>query len=43
VVLDLADGSRTVATCEDPLIATHSVSESLIGRSVHVDGTTFSP
>jgi acetyl-CoA C-acetyltransferase len=43
VVLDLPDGSRTVATCEDPLIAVQSLSESLIGRDVHVDGTTFTP
>ena len=43
VVLDLPDGSRTAATCEDPLIAAQCVSDGLIGRAVHVEGTTFTP
>jgi acetyl-CoA C-acetyltransferase len=40
-VLDLADGWRTAATCEDPLIARSTLTEGLIGRAVHVDGATF--
>jgi acetyl-CoA C-acetyltransferase len=43
VVLDLPDGTRTAATCEDPLLAAQCVAEGIIGRVVHVEGTTFTP
>jgi acetyl-CoA C-acetyltransferase len=41
VLLDLADGCRTAATCEDPLIARATLTEGLIGRVVHVNDATF--
>jgi hypothetical protein len=43
IVADLADGYRTAATCEDAAIAHLALTESLIGRTVHIEGTTFSP
>jgi hypothetical protein len=43
VVVDLPDGSRTAATCEDPVVARQATSERLIGRVVHVTGATFTP
>lgn len=41
VVVELADGSRAAAACEDPSVARHAWTESLIGHTVHVDGATF--
>jgi acetyl-CoA C-acetyltransferase len=41
IVADLADGSRSAATCEDAAIAHRTLTESLIGQSVSVAGTTF--
>ena len=43
IVADLPDGTRTAATCDDAAIARAAVSESLIGQTVHIAGTTFSP
>ena len=43
IVADLPDGTRTAATCDDAGIALSTFSESLIGQTVHVTGTTFSP
>jgi acetyl-CoA C-acetyltransferase len=43
IVADLADGRRTAAACEDETIARLALSESLIGRPVHIDGTAFTP
>jgi acetyl-CoA C-acetyltransferase len=43
IVADLADGCRTAATCEDAAIARAALAEGLIGQTVHVDHTTFSP
>jgi acetyl-CoA C-acetyltransferase len=42
IVADLPDGTRTAATCEDPETAGLAVAEGLIGRTVSVQGTTFS-
>jgi len=43
VVADRADGQRVAATCEDASIARRALAESLIGRTVHVSHTTFTP
>ena len=43
IVADLPDGTRTAATCEDAAIAHSALSESLIGQTVQVESTTFSP
>jgi acetyl-CoA C-acetyltransferase len=43
VVAELGDGSRTAAACEDEAVARHALSSSLIGQTVHVTGTTFTP
>jgi acetyl-CoA C-acetyltransferase len=43
IVADLPDGTRTAATCEDAGIARAALSEGLIGQTVHIAGTTFSP
>jgi acetyl-CoA C-acetyltransferase len=43
IVADLADGCRTAATCEDAAIARAALTEGLIGQTVHVEHTTFSP
>jgi acetyl-CoA C-acetyltransferase len=40
---DLPDGTRTAATCDDAAIALASLSENLIGQTVHIAHTTFSP
>ena len=42
IVADLPDGTRTAATCDDAAIALSALSESLIGQTVHIAGTTFS-
>jgi acetyl-CoA C-acetyltransferase len=42
IVADLGDGTRTAATCEDATIAQHALTESLIGRTVHVERVAFS-
>jgi acetyl-CoA C-acetyltransferase len=42
IVADLADGTRTAATCDDATIAHLALTESLIGRTVHVENTVFS-
>jgi acetyl-CoA C-acetyltransferase len=42
IVADLPDGTRTAATCDDAAIALSAVSESLIGQTVHIAGTSFS-
>jgi acetyl-CoA C-acetyltransferase len=42
IVADLADGERTAATCENEPIARLALTEGLIGRSVHIEKTTFS-
>ena len=42
IVADLADGNRTAATCDDATIAHLALTESLIGRTVHVVNTVFS-
>ena len=42
IVADLADGTRTAATCEDERTARRAVTEGLIGRAVSVKDTTFS-
>jgi acetyl-CoA C-acetyltransferase len=42
VVADLADGTRTAATCDDAAIALSALSESLIGQTVRIESTTFS-
>ncbi len=41
VVVDLADGARTAAACDDPVVARRAVAEGLLGVPVHVDGATF--
>jgi acetyl-CoA C-acetyltransferase len=43
IVADLPDGTRTAATCEDAGIAHAALSEGLIGQTVDIAGTTFSP
>jgi acetyl-CoA C-acetyltransferase len=43
IVADLADGTRVAATCEDASVARHALTESLIGKTVHIESTTFSP
>ncbi len=43
IVADLGDGCRTAAACEDESVARHALNESLIGQTVHIDGTTFRP
>ncbi|MGP0031693.1 MAG: acetyl-CoA acetyltransferase [Acidimicrobiales bacterium] len=43
IVADLGDGRRTAAACEDESLARRALSESLIGRPVHIDGATFTP
>jgi acetyl-CoA C-acetyltransferase len=43
IVADLAEGCRTAATCEDAAIARAALTEGLIGQTVHVEHTTFSP
>jgi acetyl-CoA C-acetyltransferase len=42
IVADLADGKRTAATCDDASIAQLALTETLIGRTVHIESTTFS-
>ena len=42
IVADMADGKRTAATCENEPIARLAVAQGLIGRSVHIEKTTFS-
>ena len=42
IVADLPDGTRTAATCDDAAIALSALSESLIGQTVHIAGTSFS-
>jgi acetyl-CoA C-acetyltransferase len=42
IVADLADGNRTAATCEDAPIAHAALTEGLIGRTVHIERTSFS-
>jgi acetyl-CoA C-acetyltransferase len=42
IVADLPDGTRTAATCDDAAIALSSVTESLIGQTVHIVRTSFS-
>jgi acetyl-CoA C-acetyltransferase len=42
IVADLPDGTRTAATCDDAAIALSALSESLIGRTVHIVRTSFS-
>jgi acetyl-CoA C-acetyltransferase len=41
VVVDLPDGVRTVATCEDAPTARLALDEGLVGRTVEVKDTTF--
>lgn len=41
IVAERADRSRTAATCEDESIARHCFTETLIGRPVHLEHTTF--
>jgi len=43
IVADLADGKRTAATCDDAATARQAVAEGLIGRSVDIQGTAFTP
>jgi acetyl-CoA C-acetyltransferase len=43
VIVDLADGSRTAAACEDPTTARQTLTEGLIGQTVHVNGASFTP
>jgi hypothetical protein len=43
IVADLPDGTRTAATCEDAAIARAALTESLIGQTVQIEHTTFSP
>jgi acetyl-CoA C-acetyltransferase len=43
IVAELADGERTAATCDDAPTARRALAENLIGRPVHIDGTTFLP
>jgi acetyl-CoA C-acetyltransferase len=40
-VVDLADGSRTAAACDDPAVARGAIAQSLIGVPVRVDGAAF--
>jgi acetyl-CoA C-acetyltransferase len=42
IVADLADGNRTAATCDDATIAHLALTETLIGRTVHIESTAFS-
>ena len=42
IVADLAGGKRMAATCENEAIARLALAEGLIGRSIHVEKTTFS-
>jgi hypothetical protein len=41
IVADLADGQRAAATCDDASIARHALTESPIGHTVNIAGTTF--
>jgi acetyl-CoA C-acetyltransferase len=41
IVADLADGSRTAASCDDAAIAHLALTESLVGRTVHIADTAF--
>jgi acetyl-CoA C-acetyltransferase len=43
IVADLADGYRTAATCEDAAIAHAALTEGLIGQTVHIERTSFTP
>jgi acetyl-CoA C-acetyltransferase len=42
IVADMADGNRTAATCDDAVIAHLALTESLIGRTVHIENAAFS-
>lgn len=43
IVADLGDGSRTAATCEDAVIARLAITGGLIGQTVQIESTTFTP
>jgi acetyl-CoA C-acetyltransferase len=42
IVADMADGTRTAATCDDAAIAHLALTETLIGQTVHIESTSFS-
>jgi hypothetical protein len=43
IVAERPDGSRTAAACEDAAIAGHAISQGLIGQTVQLTGSTFTP
>jgi acetyl-CoA C-acetyltransferase len=43
IIGDTPDGPRCVAKCEDAEVAATATRQELIGTTVHVDGTTFTP
>ena len=43
IVAERPDGSRTAAACENAAIAGHAIAQGLIGQTVQLTGSTFTP